>query len=169
MHNRNFKFYRMKLEEEFFIIPLSVLEKVVFNDNDLIVLKGNEQMWLSEVDAIFKNYSDSEDDVPYKVYKEKFFSQNVPLTPNQLVLVSKFHTSYLNITEFWQYINSQEFMNVLIEVNTKRQFCNVVPTKDNMFDVLQYEKGTIELPQSLTMCNGEYMKCWDKLLTICKQ
>ena len=164
-----FKFHRIDKGERFVKIPLLDLEKILYNKTDLIVLRGDEQMWLNEVDLIFHNIPDEVDDAHYIVSVFEFIPDVKTLNATQLVFCSKFHQDYLNITEFWNYINSQEFINVLLEVNTARQKGSVIPAKENMFDVLNTPKGSVELLQSLTYLDGMPMMCWNKLLTICKQ
>ena len=115
-----FKFHRIDKEERFIRIPLQSLEEVLYNKTDLIVLRGDEQMWLNEIDLIFHNIPDEIDDAHYIISVFEFIPDVKTLNATQLVFCSKFHQDYLNITEFWNYINSQEFMNVLVEVNTAR-------------------------------------------------
>lgn len=163
-----FKFHKIDKQEEYIKIPLVELENILYNQTDLIVLRNNEQMWINETDLIFNNTIDSDDEF-YKKYIFKFIPDEKTLTKTQLILCSKFHESYLNIDEFWEYINTQEFINVLQYVAKLRETNNIVPVKENMFDVLNVEKGTIELPKTLTFMNGKEMTCWNKLLTICKK
>lgn len=162
-----YKFLQIGTEEETFSFPLSVLEDLGEKNIDIIIVRNNEFMRMTVLDYLLFSDSDAIDDSFYIKYVFKFKpdKENL-LTDYQKAICTKFHYTYLNDNKVWQYINSNEFVEILKTIAELRKVSNITPVQQDVFKVFLNPKG-YKLPETLTYNNGNAMTIWNKLLELC--
>lgn len=149
-----------------FSIPFLILEDFANKNLDIIVIKGEEQMWLTPAEYwIFTDY-ESIDDGFYINCKFKFRADKKTFSDMEMKILSKFHHQYLNNEAFYNYIMSPLFLKVLEEVAIARKSNNVIPNKESMLDGY---KNINYSPDYITLKNDVPMNCWNKLITLTKE
>lgn len=162
------KYKIKKIEGETFSFPLLLLEDLADNNIDIIVVKGNQQMWLNAIDYLVFRDCEEVDDGWYKQCLFKFVPDEKTLTPFQLALCAKFHESFLNHIPFWEYINSIYFTNLLTEIALYRKNSDITPDKDEVFKLFLQPRKSFTLPKTLTYNKGKEMNdSWHEFLTAC--
>lgn len=162
--------FKIKItEEETFEFPLPVLEQLARNDYDIIVVMGEQQMWLHAIDYYVFRESEDEDDSFYKICKFKFKADNSKkLSDYQIMLTKKFHYSWLNHKPLWDYLNSPAFFDLLKQIGQLRTNNVILPEQNDVFKLFLLPKDTVQLPKSLTTMNGNMMNdFWYELLNLC--
>lgn len=162
------KYKIKKIEGETFSFPLLLLEELANTNIDIVIVRGNEQMWLNSIDYLIFRECDEIDDGWYKQCVFKFIPDDKTLNQFQLALCNKFHETYLNHAPFWEYVNSRAFVDLLSEIANMRKNNVITPEKDEVFKMFLQPRKSFELPTTLTFNKGVEMNdSWYEFLNIC--
>lgn len=156
-------YFNIKSGEVIFPISILLLEKLASENKNIIVFREEECMVLSPAEYWTFNEEDIEEDYYYKIIKFEFKNNCKIFTNFELKLLSKFHSFYLNNTEFINYILSDEFLEVLKKVNSLRQTSLITPDKSKMFEMYKVPCSKVEY---ITLDKGNQMSIWNKLINL---